>query len=131
MYNLPYFKEKDIKIVLKFMQEHPFVLLTGCDSNNKPVATQVPLLLEEREGKLFFYGHVQRKTDHQLAFEKNPNVVLSDVKANLEMRDYIDSNREVSPLKMAEDAILLDNSNISMEQQLKFALQLVKKTVDD
>jgi cytidylate kinase len=43
------------------------------------------------------------------------------------MRDYIDSNREVSPLRQAEDAILLDNTNITMEQQLAFAIKLVKE----
>src|SRR5205085_4109614 len=34
-------------------------------------------------------------------FEKNPNISIDDVKANLEMRDYIDSNREISPLRKA------------------------------
>ena len=43
------------------------------------------------------------------------------------MRDYIDSNREVSPLRKAQDAILLDNTNLSMEEQLDFALKLVAK----
>ncbi len=43
------------------------------------------------------------------------------------MRDYIDSNREVSPLRQAEDAILLDNTSLGIEQQLKFALKLVKE----
>lgn len=58
-------------------------------------------------------------------FAKNPNVTIEEVKSNLEMRDYIDSNREVSPLKMATDAILLDNTHLSMEEQLDFALKLV------
>jgi cytidylate kinase len=58
---------------------------------------------------------------------KNPNLSIEEVKHNLEMRDYIDSNREVSPLRMAEDAILLDNTNLSMEEQLDFALKLVAK----
>lgn len=75
MYNLPYFKEKDLAVVKQFMHANPFALLTGCDANNQPVATQVPLLLEERDEKLFLLGHVQRKTDHQLAFEKNPHVL--------------------------------------------------------
>jgi transcriptional regulator len=75
MYSLPYFKEKDLAVVKKFMQQNPFVLLCGCDENNKPVATQVPLLMEEKEGKIFLYGHVQRKTDHQLAFDQNANVL--------------------------------------------------------
>lgn len=60
-------------------------------------------------------------------FEKNPNISIEEVKSNLEMRDYIDSNREVSPLRQASDAILLDNTNISMEQQLSFAIKLVKE----
>lgn len=75
MYNLPYFKEKDINIVKQFMQKNPFVLLIGCNENNQPVATQVPLLIDDRDGKMFLLGHVQRKTDHQLAFEKNPHVL--------------------------------------------------------
>jgi transcriptional regulator len=75
MYNLPYFKESDMAVIKQFMQQHSFALLCGCDKHNKPVATQVPLLLEEKEGRLFLYGHVQRKTDHQLAFEQNPDVL--------------------------------------------------------
>ena len=59
-------------------------------------------------------------------FEKNPNITLEEVKNNLETRDYIDSHREVSPLRKAEDAITLDNSQLTMEQQLEFALALVK-----
>ncbi|MBL0355473.1 MAG: (d)CMP kinase [Chitinophagaceae bacterium] len=60
-------------------------------------------------------------------YEKNPNVSIEEVKNNLEMRDYIDSNREISPLRKAADAIVLDNTNLSMEQQLKFALVTVEK----
>ncbi|MEP7277451.1 MAG: FMN-binding negative transcriptional regulator [Bacteroidota bacterium] len=75
MYNLPYFKEKDIAVVKQFMSANPFALLTGCDHHQQPVATQVPLLLEERAEKLFLLGHVQRKTDHCLAFEQNPRAL--------------------------------------------------------
>ena len=59
-------------------------------------------------------------------YEKNPNVTLEEVKTNLEMRDYIDSNREVSPLRKAEDAIVLDNTNLSPEEQFKKALKMVQ-----
>src|SRR6185312_13793940 len=55
-------------------------------------------------------------------YEKNPNVTIEEVKNNLEMRDYIDSHREASPLRQAEDAQVLDNTNLSEEQQLKIAL---------
>ena len=75
MYNLPYFKEADQKVVLEFMRKNPFVFLTGADVENKPVATQVPVFIDERDGKLFLSGHIMRKTDHHRAFEQNPNVL--------------------------------------------------------
>ncbi len=63
-------------------------------------------------------------------YEKNPNVSIEEVKSNLEMRDYIDSNREVSPLRQAKDAIVLDNTNLTMEQQLKYALGVAEKAIE-
>jgi cytidylate kinase len=60
-------------------------------------------------------------------FDKNPNISLDEIKSNIEMRDYIDSHREVSPLRKADDAIELDNTNLSEKEQLDFALKLVKK----
>ncbi|ULQ54569.1 (d)CMP kinase [Flavihumibacter fluvii] len=62
-------------------------------------------------------------------FDKNPNITIEEVKSNLEMRDYIDSHREVSPLRQAEDALVLDNSNITMEEQLKIAAKWVKELI--
>ena len=75
MYNLPYFKEGDQEVVLEFMRKHPFVFLTGVNEENKPVATQVPVFIDEKEGKLFLTGHIMRNNDHHKAFEKNPNVL--------------------------------------------------------
>lgn len=60
-------------------------------------------------------------------FHKNPNVSLEEVKSNIALRDYIDSNRKVSPLRKAEDAVELDNTNLTPKEQLDFALKLVKK----
>lgn len=62
-------------------------------------------------------------------YAKNPNITIEEVKNNLEMRDYIDSHREISPLKKAEDAVVLDNSNITPEQQLELALGFVKQKI--
>ncbi len=60
-------------------------------------------------------------------YEKNPNVTIEEVKANLEMRDYIDSHREVSPLRKADDAVEIDNTTLTMEEQLEIALKLAKE----
>ena len=75
MYSLPYFKEKDKEVLLLFMKQHPFVFLCGCNENNKPVATQVPVFVDEKDGKLFLTGHIMRSTDHHKAFEQNKNVL--------------------------------------------------------
>jgi cytidylate kinase len=62
-------------------------------------------------------------------FEKNPNVTIEEVKSNLEMRDYIDSHREVSPLKKAKDSILLDNTNLAPEEQFQMAFEWVESKI--
>jgi cytidylate kinase len=56
-------------------------------------------------------------------YEKNPNVTIDEVRHNLELRDYIDSHREVSPLRQAEDALILDNTNITEKEQFQKALR--------
>jgi len=63
-------------------------------------------------------------------YEKNPNVTIDEVKANLEMRDYIDSHREVSPLRQAEDAILLDNTNLTEKEQFHKALKWAQHEIE-
>lgn len=75
MYNIPDFKTGDQQQVIDFMHNNPFAVLTGCDADNKPVATHVPLLIKEREGKIRLQGHIMRQTDHHKAFEKNANVL--------------------------------------------------------
>ena len=60
----------------------------------------------------------QRRADEMIA--KGDNVDMEAVLKNLQERDYIDSHREVSPLTQAPDAIVLDNSHLTMEQQLEW-----------
>ena len=57
---------------------------------------------------------------------KNPDITLEEVFENLAHRDYLDTTREESPLMRAADAIVLDNTNMTPEQQLQFALDKVK-----
>lgn len=62
-------------------------------------------------------------------FEKNPKITIEEVKDNLEMRDYIDSNREFSPLRKADDAVILDNTNLTREEQLAVALRWARDRI--
>lgn len=68
---------------------------------------------------------------YQELFAKDANITLEEVQQNLEMRDYIDSNREVSPLRKADDAIVLDNSLLNREEQLQIALSWVQENLDN
>jgi transcriptional regulator len=76
MYNFSYFKEKDKQTILDFIAENPFAFMTGSFVSGIQVATQVPVLLEERNGELFLQGHIMRNTDHHKAFIENPNALI-------------------------------------------------------
>ena len=52
---------------------------------------------------------------------------IEEVKQNLIERDRIDSEREISPLKQAEDAILIDNTNLNIEETIDLILSYIKK----
>ncbi|MBC7902687.1 MAG: FMN-binding negative transcriptional regulator [Gemmatimonadaceae bacterium] len=75
MYSLPEYKEADHRVVVDFMKEHPFVFLSGTNADGKPVATQLPVLIEEREGKIILHGHLMKQTDHHKAFVHNDNAL--------------------------------------------------------
>ncbi|MFM2338261.1 MAG: hypothetical protein RL115_1454, partial [Bacteroidota bacterium] len=73
--NNPQFKDPNEAAVIDFMQAHPFIIITGVNVAGKPVATQVPVFIDKKEGKILLTGHIQRKSDHHLAFEQNTNVM--------------------------------------------------------
>ena len=58
---------------------------------------------------------------------KGLDVNFDEIMNNVEGRDKIDINREISPLKKAADAIVLDNSNLTHEEQLQWALEKIKE----
>ncbi len=84
MYKFSYYTEQDQAKVIDFIKENPFALITGIGEKH-PVATQIPLAIKIKEArpddpvgrdKMFLEGHMMRKTDHHLAFEKNNNVLV-------------------------------------------------------
>jgi transcriptional regulator len=76
MYNLPYHKEQNPQVINEFIARYPFAFLTGCDSENKPVATQVPVFIEEHDSRKILRGHIMKNTDHHKAFLHNQNVLV-------------------------------------------------------
>jgi cytidylate kinase len=67
----------------------------------------------------------------ELQGKGDTTTTFAEVLKNVEERDYIDSHREVSPLRQAEDAVLLDNSNLTIPQQdellLKWAMDCIEE----
>lgn len=67
----------------------------------------------------------QRRADELRA--KGEEVNIEDVLKNIEERDYIDSHRETSPLTQAPDAIVLDNSHMSFDEQMQWLKQIISR----
>ena len=103
------------------MGDHKGIVMDGRD-----IGTTV---FPDAEVKIFMVADEAVRVERRFTemFNKNPNISLDEIKNNLALRDYIDSNRAVSPLRKADDAIELDNTNLTEKQQLDFALKLVRK----
>ena len=76
MYDLPFYKEKSEQVIREFVDQHPFAFISGCDHENKPVATQAPVFIEEQDGRKILRGHIMRNMDHHKAFVANDNVLV-------------------------------------------------------
>ena len=63
----------------------------------------------------------QRRYDEMIA--KTGKADFNEILKNIEERDYIDQNRKVSPLKQADDALVLDNSSLTIAEQKEWLLQ--------
>jgi len=70
-----------------------------------------------------------RRYDELIA--RGDDVTFEDVLKNVQERDYIDSHREDSPLRKADDAIVIDNTGLTQEEQFRLILILVERTFDE
>jgi CMP/dCMP kinase len=86
----------------------------------------------EAQLKIFMTAdpNVRAERRYKELHAKNPNVTLEDVFENIAHRDYQDTTRAESPLTRAHDAIILDNTNLTPEEQLQFALSRIKSLLD-
>lgn len=109
----------------KQMGEEKGVVMDGRDIGT--------VVFPDAELKLFMTAspETRAKRRYQELIERGDEVTFEAVLKNVQERDYIDSNRKDSPLTKAEDAIEIDNSNMSLETQFNKILQLVKMTIED
>ncbi|HEX8515736.1 MAG TPA: (d)CMP kinase [Bacteroidia bacterium] len=96
----------------------------GIVMDGRDIGTNV---FPDAELKLFMTAdpdiRTQRRYDEMLSKGQHPTFL--DVKKNLLDRDYEDTHRKENPLTQAEDAIVLDNTDLSREQQLEYVLKLI------
>ncbi|MBO5787776.1 MAG: (d)CMP kinase [Bacteroidaceae bacterium] len=71
----------------------------------------------------------QRRYDELTARGDKPD--YNEILENVLLRDHIDQTREVSPLKKADDALLLDNSNLTREQQMEWLIETYNKLISE
>jgi cytidylate kinase len=85
----------------------------------------------EAELKIFVTASPEVRVErrYQELVAKDPAITKAEIQANLEMRDHIDSTREFSPLKQAHDALVLDNSNLTRDEQLELALSWAQERI--
>jgi CMP/dCMP kinase len=81
--------------------------------------------------KIYLTASIETRTRRRLAEFKAKSIQISfdEVKANLETRDKIDSGREISPLRKADDAIEYDNSDATPEQDFEYLLEKIKNII--
>lgn len=105
----------------KHMGDHKAIVMDGRDIGT--------VVFPDAELKLFMTAspetRAQRRFDELTA--KGQQVTFNDVLKNVQERDYIDSHREDSPLVKAADAVEIDNSHLSLEDQFDKVMQLVQK----
>jgi len=84
------------------------------------------VVFPEADIKIFLTADVDVRAQRRYKelLEKGLEVSFEEVKKNIGERDYIDENRKESPLKKADDAIVLDNSNMTPDEQLEWFMNL-------
>ena len=89
------------------------------------------VVLPNAEVKIFLTASVDEraKRRHKELVEKGIATNLDDIKKEIEERDYRDSHREISPLKQADDAILVDTSNMSINEVVNTILEICNKVI--
>jgi cytidylate kinase len=90
------------------------------------------VVFPDAEIKIFMTASVdiraKRRYDELLS--KGEKVSMEEIKRNIIARDIADENRDISPLRRAEDAVVLDNSRMSVKQQMEWVMEIIAKKIN-
>jgi len=120
---LPFVRETLVKLQQEMGKEKGIVM------DGRDIGTAV---FPDAELKIFVIAsaEIRARRRYDELKSKGQEASFEEILANVKERDYIDQNREVSPLRKAEDAILLDNSNLTIEEQKRWLAEEFKKAIN-
>jgi len=120
-----------IKLVRSFLvkQQRAFVNEKGIVMDGRDIGTVV---FPNANLKIFMTADIDVRANRRLneLLQKGKAAEMEEVKNNLTYRDHKDSTREISPLKIADDAVVVNNSHYNREQQLDLLKQIVKDSLN-
>ncbi|MGE5431641.1 MAG: (d)CMP kinase [Syntrophomonadaceae bacterium] len=91
------------------------------------------VVFPDADVKIFLTASLSKRAQRRLKEfqEKGENLSLDDIEGNIRKRDLIDSSREVSPLTKAEDAIEIDTSSITVDEEVELILSKVRESINN
>ena len=114
-----------VNIILRKWADRESIIMDGRDIGT--------VVFPDADLKIFMTAKVeiraQRRYDELK--EKGINCQYDEVTNNIITRDITDENRDISPLKRADDAILLDNSKMTVEEQMKWIMKIIDRIINE
>jgi CMP/dCMP kinase len=99
----------------------------GVVMDGRDIGTSV---LPDAEVKVYLTASARKRAERRYLELKEPDMTLEELERDIERRDQLDREREVSPLCQAEDAILLDSTNMSLEEVVHAVLELCRTKLE-
>ena len=87
------------------------------------------IILPDADVKIFLYASPECRADRRYKelIEKGESVMYEDVLNDIKQRDYQDSHREIAPLKPSEESVMLDTSELNLEESIQAAIDIIKE----
>lgn len=99
----------------------------GVVMDGRDIGTSV---LPDAEVKVYLTASARKRAERRYLELKEPDMTLEELERDIERRDQLDREREVSPLCQAEDAILLDSTNMSLDEVVHAVLELCRTKLE-
>jgi len=109
-------------------QQQQYAINKGIVMDGRDIGTVV---FPDAELKIFLTAqpHIRVERRYEELKRKGKEVSKEEIKKNLESRDYMDTHRAISPLRKAEDAVTLDNTNLNLQEQKELVLGWANKII--